>query len=130
MPSVDAQVHAKFKVFSGPLGSDRTMGALAGEVEAWVRSAKVAPKSIGVEFVESAGRLLLSIGYRDDEAGYPVKLSTVDIGRIESLDTGGLQKVEQGMAAAGGKQKDVICHELYVTDKNELLMVFMTRAAS
>jgi hypothetical protein len=33
------------------------------------------------------------------------------------------------MASAGGKLSNVICHELYVTDENDLLMVFMTRAA-
>lgn len=130
MDEVKAQVHRKFKVFSGPLGADRTMGALAGQVESWVRSAKVAPKSIGVEFVEAAGRLLLSIGYRDDEPGYAVKLHTVDVGRIEGLDQAGLAKVEQAMASATAGLKDVICHELYVTNENELLMVFMTRAAS
>jgi hypothetical protein len=130
MANVEAQVHGKFKVFSGALGQDRTMGPLAGEIEAWVRSAKVAPKSIGIEYVESAGRLLLSIGYRDDEAAYAVKLSTVAIGRIEGLDAGGLAKVEQAMAGAAGKVKDVICHELYVTEKNELLMVFMSSATS
>jgi hypothetical protein len=129
MGNVEGQVHGKFKVFSGTLGADRTMGALAGEAEAWVRSAKVAPKSIGVEYVEAAGRLLLSIGYRDDEPGYAVTLTTVEIGRIEGLDAGGLAKVEQAMASAGGKLSNVICHELYVTDKNDLLMVFMTRAA-
>jgi hypothetical protein len=130
MENVAAQVHNKFKVFSGPLGADRTIGALASEVESWVRSAKVAPKSIGVEYVEAAGRLLLSVGYRDDEAGYPVKLETVKVGRVETLDKAGLSSVEQAMASATSKLKDVICHELYVTDRNELLMVFMTRAAS
>jgi hypothetical protein len=129
MENVAGQVHNKFKVFSGTLGADRTMGGLAREVESWVRSAKVAPKSIGVEYVEAAGRLLLSIGYRDDEPGYAVALTTVEVGRIEALDAPGLAKVEQAMAAATAKLNDVICHELYVTGSNELLMVFMTRAA-
>ena len=112
MGNVEGQVHGKFKVFSGALGSDRTMGSLAGDVEAWVRTAKVAPKSIGVEYVEAVRKLLLSVGYRDDEPGYPVKLHTVEIGRIEGLDAGGLAKVEVAMASASGTLKDVICHEL------------------
>lgn len=130
MENVAGQVHGKFKVFSGELTSDHLLGPLAQEAEAWARNAKVAPKSIGVEYVESAGRVVLSIGYRDDEPGYLVKLTTVALGRIESLDAKGLANIEQAMASAVTSLRDVICHELYVTHKNELRMVFMTRVAA
>ena len=81
------------------------------------------------QYLESSGPFILSIGYRDDEPGYEVKLNTVDLGRIEGLDPAGLSKVEQAMASASSKLKNVICHELYVTEKKELLMVFMTHLA-
>ena len=129
MSQIADQVHDKFKVFTGKLAGDGTLGNLAAEVESWVKSAKVAPKSIGVEFIESAGVLLLSVGYRDDEAGYPVKLSSVRVGKIESIDAAGLANVEKAMATASGKLSNVICHELYVTGSSELLMVFMSHQA-
>jgi hypothetical protein len=126
MSQIADQVHGKFKVFTGTLAADHTIGQLASDVEVWVRSAKVAPKSIGVEYIEASRSLLLSVGYRDDEPAYAIKLSTVPIGKVGSTDAAGLAKIEQAMAAASGKLKNIICHELYVTDENELLMVFMT----
>jgi hypothetical protein len=129
MSEIAGQVHGKFKVFNGTLAPDGTLGALGSQVENWVASAKVAPKSIGVEFIESAGSLLLSVGYRDDEPGYPIKLSAVRIGTIESTDAAGLAAIEKSMVGASAKVSNIICHELYVTAKNELLMVFMSHQA-
>lgn len=130
MSDTKAQAHHKFKVFSGELGADHTMGQLATRVESWVRASRVAPKSIGIEYLEAAGRLLLSIGYRDDGAQYAVKLTTVHVGRVEALEAPDLTRIEEAMGKASGELKDVICHELYVTDTNDLLMVFMTRVPS
>lgn len=129
MSDIAEQVHGKFKVFDGALAADGTLGAFAGEVEAWVREAKVAPKSIGVEYLESAGRLLLSVGYRDDEAPYAVKLVTVPVGKVASLDAAGLAAIEHSISQAGVPLKGIICHELFVTTERDLLMVFMIHDA-
>ena len=129
MSQIADQVHSKFKVFTGKLESDGTIGALAGQVETWVKSAGVAPKSIGVEFLESRDALLLSVGYRDDEPAYTVQLSSVRIGKIESTDAAGLAGIERAMADASAKVSSVICHELYVTKAGDLLMVFMSHRA-
>jgi hypothetical protein len=125
MSQIADQVHGKFKVFTGKLASDHSLGSLATDVESWVKSAKIAPKSIGVEYVESSGSLLLSVGYRDDEPAYGIKLSTVRIGKIESTDAAGLAQIEQRMTSASQAVRNIICHELYVTDGGDLLMVFM-----
>src|SRR5262245_1404377 len=103
MSHIADQVHGKFKVFTGQLESDGTMGAMSDEVEAWVKAANVSPKSIGVEFLESAGQLILSIGYRDDESPYAVKLQTVRIGKVDSLDPASLAGLEEEMARASGR---------------------------
>jgi hypothetical protein len=126
MTTITEQVHAKFKLFTGELAADQTIGALAQDVASWVKSARIAPKSIGVEYVESAERLVLSVGYRDDEAPYGVKLSSVSLGHIEELAPADLQKLEAAMAREAAKMKNVICHELYVTDDDTFVMVFMT----
>ena len=127
MTSDDAQVHHHFKVFAGTLDAGGGLDTLAGEVRSWAAGGKVAPKSIGVEYVESAGKLLLSVGYRADEPGYAVRLESVALGRLDALDGPALEAIEQKMAAASEQQGRVICHELYVTGSQELRMVFMTR---
>ena len=124
--SAKDQVHTKFKLFAGTLDKDGTIGKLAGEVAAWAKSAKAAAKSIGIEFLERDHKVILSVGYRDDEAGYGIALKTTKIGSIGKLDAADLGKLEKAMADAAAKDKAVICHELYVTDKNELFVVTMS----
>ena len=129
MSDIAEQVHKKFKVFTGALGQEGDLGSLAHEIEAWVRSASVAPKSIGVEYIESAGKLLLSVGYRDDEAPYAVRLTAKKIGKVGNLDAAGLEHLETLIAQAGVGLAGIICHELFVTTDRDLLMVFMTHDA-
>ncbi len=128
MSKAKEQVHSKFKLFRGKLQKGNAIDKLAGEVEAWVKTAKVAPKSVGVEYLEGDGRLVLSIGYRDDEAAYPIKLSAVDLGRGKKLRKAELSALEKKMAAASAKVAQVICHELFVTEDHEFVMVFMSRS--
>jgi hypothetical protein len=123
------QVHEKFKLFSGKLASDGTLGDLATEVAAWAKEAKVAPKSIGIEYVESADRVIFSIGYRDDEPGYPITVKSVAVGKLSGFSEGELAGLEKAMATAAAASGHLICHELYVTAKNDLLMVLMSHAA-
>ena len=75
MTKIADQVHTKFKLFTGTLDASGNIGKLAGEVAAWAKSAKVAPKSIGVEFLERNKQVILSVGYRDDEPGYGIALA-------------------------------------------------------
>jgi hypothetical protein len=126
MSQVQGQLHHKFKAFSGQLAADGTIGAIAGEVEAWALGARVAPKSIGVEFLEAAQRLVLTIGYRDDEAPYAVSLTCVGLGRFQTLDAAELERLQAAMGAAGARLDKVLCHELYVTSSNDFMMVFMS----
>ena len=128
MSKIADQVHDKFKLFTGTLDAGGNIGKLAGEVAAWVASAKVAPKSIGVEFLEGNKHLILSVGYRDDEAAYGITLASSKVGKVGKLDAADLAKLETDMGAAAAKQQHVICHELYVTDQNELFIVTMQHA--
>lgn len=125
MSHIDEQVHNKFKVFIGELDADQTVGKIADEVAAFAEQNKIAAKSIGVEYLEAAKRLVVTLGYRDDEDYYPIKLQSVPLGK---LDTPGqdFAALEQKMSEAGRNLQNIICHELYVTDDHEFLMVFMT----
>lgn len=125
MADVTAQVHDKFKVFTGTPG-DGDLGPVAGQVAQFVREQGVAPKSIGVEFLERARKLVLTLGYRDDEPAYEIRLTSRSLGTVDSLDDlGGL---EQRMGTVAAELQGVLCHELFVTDEDEFVMVFMTRA--
>jgi hypothetical protein len=65
------------------------------------------------------------LGYRDDEDSYPIKLETVALGKMSDIgqDFSGL---EQKMSEASQTVNNIICHELFVTEDKDFLMVFMT----
>jgi hypothetical protein len=126
--TVKAQVHDSFKLFAGKLDSAGHIGDLAKQVSAWAASANVAPKSIGIEFVEHSKQVIMSIGYRSDEPAYGVTVASSKIGKIDKLDAAELTKLEGQLGKAAAGQANVICHELYVTDANELYMVTMSHA--
>ena len=128
MSQIASQVHNKFKIFAGELDANKLLGALADEVAAFAREQKIAAKSIGVEYLESAKRLIITLGYRDDEESYPIKLHGVSLGKI-NVTSDDFSTLEQEMAAASARLNNIICHELYVTDDNDFLMVFMTHEA-
>jgi hypothetical protein len=122
------QVHEKFKVFVGELSPDKTIGKLADEVAAFAGSAKIASKSIGVEYIESLKKLVISLGYRDDEVAYPIELHSVRLGKIHAL-AGNFHALEKAMSEASKKYPNIICHELYVTDEQDFILVLMTHKA-
>ena len=125
MSQIAGQVHSKFKVFAGELDANNTIGPLAGQISEFVSEAKVAAKSIGVEYIESAARLIITLGYRDDEPWYPVQVNCVSLGKIEAIGSD-FAALEQAMSHAAQKHSNIICHELYVTADREFLMIFMT----
>lgn len=125
MSQIASQEHGKFKVFAGKLDADNGLGELAGKVSAFAADNKIAAKSIGVEYLESADSLIITLGYRDDEEHYPIKLETVALGKMSDIGQD-FSALEQKMEEASAKVNNIICHELYVTDEKDFLMVFMT----
>jgi hypothetical protein len=127
MSDIDHQVHNKFKIFAGGAAGDRSLGTLGDEVTRFVADSKVAAKSIGVEYLESARRIIITLGYRDDEPAYPVALTTVSLGKTEDLASrDDFAALEKAIGAASARLSRIICHELYITEEHEFLMVFMT----
>ncbi|HEY9842380.1 MAG: hypothetical protein ACAI44_40495 [Candidatus Sericytochromatia bacterium] len=123
------QVHNQFKVFSGRLGPDNTLGSLAAEVSNFAKDNQVAAKSIGVEYLEAAERLVVTLGYTRSEPAYEIELAAVSLGKTDALklNQGDFSALEQAMGDAAAKVQNIICHELYITDDNDFVMVFMTR---
>ena len=120
------QVHDRFKVFEGALEPDHSIATLASQVAEFARQPNVAAKSIGVEYLEGEKRVLLTLGYRDDAPGYPIKVQTVSLGELQTLDTAHFAQLEAAMEQASSQFANIICHAEYVTQDNEFVMVFMT----
>jgi hypothetical protein len=128
MSQIADQVHNQFKVFAGNLDANNMIGPLADQVANFVQETGAAAKSIGVEYLEAADRLIITLGYRSDEPGYPIKLSCVSLGQINALGSDFIE-LEKKMQEASAEQRNIICHELYVTSEQEFLMIFMTHQA-
>ena len=122
------QIHNKFKIFTGPLAADKTIGVLAEQISSFVTEHKVAAKSIGVEYLESAKKLIITLGYREGDESYGVKVDTVSLGKIGGLESGDVSRLEAAMTDACQKIDNIICHELYITDDGDFLVVFMSRS--
>src|SRR5450432_4596231 len=120
------QIHDKFKIFTGSLAANNSLGALADEVAAFVKGKKVAAKSIGVEYLEASKKVVLSLGYREGEGSFPIKITTASLGKVGGLESGDTSRLEAAMGAASGKISGIICHELYITADGDFLAVFMS----
>lgn len=125
-PAAQAQSHSKFKVFipEENIAYDEAMRRLNNMVTSWSREGRVAPKSVGVEYLEGAKRLVLSVGFRDDEPGYPVKLTSVSLGKPNLFP----DEIGAAMEKAAKDIPNVICHEFFVTGDGEFVMVLMSHA--
>ncbi len=124
MSQIAHQVHDHFKSF---VGSD--LNAISGEISKFVSSSGVAAKSIGIVHVNSANELLFSLGYRDDEAGYPVALKHKSLGHIDTLHAAGLDHLDAALAAAADALEGILCHELVVTNSGDFVAVFLVHTA-
>lgn len=125
MSQIANQEHDKFKVFAGKLDDNNNLGELANQVSAFAADNKIAAKSIGVEYLESAESVIITLGYRNDEEHYPIKLETVNLGKITNVGQD-FSALEQKMSEVSQKFSQIICHELFVTEDKDFLMVFMT----
>src|ERR1035438_983244 len=99
--SIKQQVHEKFKVFVGADISD-----VDTQVRAFTAGGRIAAKSIGIEFIEGSGQLLLSLGYRPDEEGYGVKLTSKQIGVFDHASSGAIGALEGALDKLAASEDD------------------------
>ena len=122
--SIQAQVHDQFKIFVGSAFDE-----IGEKVARFAAENKVAAKSIGVEYLEGAERLIVTLGYHTGGDHYPIRLNAVSLGEAGSMDEGrDFADLERRMSEAAQNVQNIICHELFVTTQGELVMVFMTLA--
>jgi len=123
-PEAKAQIHSKFKVFipEANIPYEDAMRQLNGMVVAFTKDSKIAPKSVGIEYLEARKALVLSLGYRDDEPGYPVNIISLSLGKPDLTPTA----IEAKMTEVASNVPNFICHEFFVTGDNEFVMVLLT----
>lgn len=114
--------HSQFKVFISTPIDGVLDPAVAAEVSAFVEANKVAAKSVGIEYLEQADKLVLSLGYSTEEVHTPVKLTCVSLGRLP-LEA---EPIEKAMAVAAEVTQNVICHEFYVDDAEFYVILLST----
>ncbi len=121
MGRVQDQLHGHFKMFSGA-----SIDELTASAAQFVADGGLAPKSIGIECLEGAGRFVLTLGYRDDEPGYAIAFDVHDLGRAADLDD--LSAIEARLAAVAAHAPNILCHELYINAAREFYLVIMRLA--
>jgi hypothetical protein len=120
----NAQVHDRFKLFIGTLDDAGHITELAKVIHEWVAKDKVAVKSVGAAV--SNGKLLLTIGFRDDEPTYDVVLHSSKIGRVGALDADEISRFTRAIESGGMNWPPVIGHSLYVTKNNDLYLAVLS----
>lgn len=121
-----SQVHSKFKVFvCTPVDSKLDPDTVAEATKFFAdRKQTLAPKSLGIEYLEQTNQLVMSLGYVEENLPTPhptVKIDCVSLGRLIVSEA----VVEAAMEDAASKVKNVICHEFYVDD-GEFFMVLLS----
>ncbi len=120
----NAQVHDKFKLFIGELDDAGHVNTLAKSVHEWVAKSNVAVKSVGAAYAK--GKLVLSIGYRDDEPAYAVELHSLKLGRVGTLDADESNRFNRAIESGGMNWPPVLAHTMYVTKDNDLYLVILS----
>jgi hypothetical protein len=120
----NAQVHDKFKLFVGALDDAGHVNNLAKSVHEWVAKNKVAVKSVGAAV--AIDKLMLTIGYRDDEPTYEIALHSSKIGRVGPLDADESNRFNRAIESAGMNWPPVLGHTMYVTKNNDLYLVVLS----
>lgn len=114
------QIHSKFKAFvvagSSPIQLLQDVGKFTAE-------AGIAPKSVGVEYIEGKDRLTITLGYRDDEPPYAVAFEAVPLGKLD-LDP---RVIEEAFTKAAAQKSGVICHEYFVDGQGEFTLILMSK---
>jgi len=120
------QTHNQFQTFIIDKSWDLVDGKVtspSGEaIYEFLQNGGVAPKSVGIEHLESKDLTIMTIGYRDDEEPVKASISQVRLGQLDLVP----EVISTAFAKAASNEKNVICHEFYVTADGTFYAVFLT----
>jgi hypothetical protein len=122
--TIKSQIHNRFALFtSTPDETGLVPTTLADAVANFAASNQnIAIKSVGIEYLEHDKQLILSLGYAEGQAGYPVKLQCASLGKFGATQLG---EIAAAMEKAASQIGEVICHEFYVREDNEFFLVML-----
>lgn len=113
---VKHQVHDEFTSFTGT-----SIIELSKTAADFAAQKRVAVKSLAVVMLPSStlpAPVILSIGYRSDEAWYPITVDGGTLPDTTNIDAS-IEAIAEQMAG------DVICHSLYVNHAGALEVAFL-----
>ncbi|MDJ1502808.1 hypothetical protein [Xanthocytophaga agilis] len=115
------QIHEKFKIFRGKANGG-SFTQVFKDIEGFANLPNHSAKSIGVEYLEQADELLITLGYTDIEGqGNDIAIKLIPVGNISEEPS----LLESKIAQAAQSLTQVICHAFYVTKNNDMEIVFM-----
>ena len=115
------QTHEKFKIFRGAAEAG-SFNSVFNQLETFANLPNHAAKSIGVEYLEDSKELIVSLGYTAVEGqGNSVKVEVKPIGNLSESN----EALETKIGEAAHNLNNVICHALYITETDDLSMIFM-----
>jgi hypothetical protein len=120
------QEHDRIKLFVMDYNGTEDFSKVMNEAGTWVATNKIAPKSIGIAYVDKDKKLVLSMGYRNDETPYLVQLSATSVGKIDFNSD--LSQYEDIISDAMAASDSVVCHEMFITEDDVLHVILMSKA--
>jgi hypothetical protein len=117
------QIHNKFKFFVVEFDGKKLPAAVKKEIVKFANEGKVTPKSIGIEFLESESKLVISLGYAEKKHANKFDISIKKIGAFAGV--GSIESIEKSMEKVAGKVNGIVCHEFFVAN-GEMQAIFLT----
>jgi hypothetical protein len=118
--AIQHQIHESFKVFAGSSLED-----VSSQIKAFTSSGSIAAKSIGVEYLDGPHQLVVSLGYTENQPGYPVSLFSKPVGKLDLSSAESRSALENHLSEAAEAAGNVVCHEMFVTAGGDVTAVFM-----
>jgi len=115
--------HSKFKLFI----EDFSDGIFPlNRVKDFINAEGIAPKSIGIEFLDANSKVVISVGHTITTDPKPAHdLDLVHLGKIDEND---LPAFEEVMHQAALQFTGIICHEFIVGKEGDVYTLFLTEA--
>lgn len=119
------QVHYQFKIFELDFVDGKISSIDKKLFLSFLNHPKTLIKSVGVEFIESKSKILLSFGYSLRKNANKHDLIFKKVGTY--TDIIGLSDIEEKMGKEATKLNNVICHEFFVDNNLNVFAIFLVK---
>lgn len=113
--------HKHFKVTIATIKNGQFDEVSKNELKAFLNQG-YSLKSLGVEYIESLGKAVVSIGYSPETSPLHYDLVIEPAGM---LDIHHPEILEKALETAAAKWDDIICHEFFVTEQGAVYATFL-----